>query len=89
MARRSRQMVVFYYDPEKRRVWGKAGQFLSLEEWAKYPPSTQDDTIPPSKEPSIPDRSGVPQDPGPEIKCIDGKEYVCYLSRCYPTGRDC
>jgi hypothetical protein len=89
MYRKSKQMIVFYYDSDTRRVWGKAGKFVSLEEWYKNPPTRQEDTIPPTDAPSKPDNPDVPGDPGPEIKCIDGNEFVCYQNRCYPTGRQC
>lgn len=89
MARKSRQLIVLFYDSETRKVWGKGGRFVSLEEFVKYPPAEQNDVVPPKQTESIPDPREVPPEPGPVLKCINGLEYLCYLDRCYPTGRSC
>ena len=89
MERKSSPLIVVYYDPETRRVWGRGGRFVALEEFVKYPPAKQEDLVPPTATPSIPDPAGVPEEPGPELKCISGQEHVCYQNRCYPTGRTC
>ena len=38
MAQGSKLIAVFY-DPDTRRIWGKGGKFVSLDEFAKYPPT--------------------------------------------------
>jgi hypothetical protein len=89
MARKSKELIVLFYDPGTRMVWGKGGKFVSLEEFVKYPPVTQNEVTPPKQSESIPDPPDVEPEPGPVLKCINGKEHLCYLDRCYPTGRDC
>jgi hypothetical protein len=89
MQRTSRPLIVLFYDPETRNVWGRGGRFVALEEFVKYPPTQQEDVIPPAAAPAIPDPADVPEAPGPEIKCINGQEHVCFQNRCYPTGRSC
>ena len=87
MERRNNLIVVFY-DPATRLVWGRGGKFVSLEEFAKYPPSEQREVIPQQAE-SVPNPKDIPPDPGPTVKCINGQEHLCFDHVCFQTGRTC
>ena len=92
MERRRSQLIALFYDPETRKVWSR-GRFVALEEFAKYPPKRREDIVPsegdaPESEP-VPDPDDVEPEPGATVKCIGGKEHVCYFAVCYATGRSC
>ena len=85
------ELVVLFYNPATRKVTGRGGKFVSLEDFAKYPPRNQEEILPKGEEGSVPNPRDVPPLPGPVLKCIDGKLHVCLdtTNRCYNTGVDC
>jgi hypothetical protein len=87
MSLKASQLITVFYDPDGRRVWS-GGKFVSLEEFVRYPPSSQADAVARGGEGAV-DDPGTEPEPGPELKCIEGQEHICYLSRCFPTGRSC
>jgi hypothetical protein len=89
MATKSTRLIAVLYDPDTKRLLGRGGQFVSVEDFPKYAPERQEDIVPNQRTHAVDDPDEVEPEPGPEIKCLNGKEHWCYLGRCYPTGKTC
>ena len=82
-------LIAVLYDTRTKRLLGRDGKFVSVEEFLRYPPERQADLVPREGTPSVDDPKDVEGDPGPVRKCINGKEHWCYLNQCYATGANC
>jgi hypothetical protein len=85
------QLIVVFYNPSTRQVLGRGGRFASLQEFADYPPTRQEDVLPPGDSKSDP--PGIAPLTGGTIKCIDNLLHFCINTRCYcldcPPGIPC
>lgn len=92
MEPRKSQLIPLFYDPDTRTVWSR-GRFVSLQEFVSRPPLHARDLVPSEEEAResspVPDPDDVDPEPGATIKCINGREHLCYFSVCYATGRSC
>jgi hypothetical protein len=88
MAQTYSELITIFYNPDTQTIWSR-GRFVSVQEFVKNLPKQQDDVIPPKQDSSTRDPEDVEALGGPVIKCINGKEYICYQAVCYGTGRSC
>jgi hypothetical protein len=84
MSKKQRRFIAVLYDPANKRLTGRAGKWMTVQEFAANPPQKPEDVVP-DKDHS----STVENDPGGRWVCIDGQLHFCSGTTCFNTGLGC
>lgn len=78
------RFIAVLYDPASKKLTGRAGKWVSVQEFGANPPEKPQDLVP-NTDPG----SRVEGDPGGRWVCIDGRLNFCSGTSCFKTDLTC